>query len=51
MDPREAVVVDVENLWGKMSFEMNHSDLINMMIVWTLLRNRAAGSWRGGPSP
>ncbi len=38
-----AIVIDVENVRGKTSFELDHSDLLDRLVLWASLRNNAFG--------
>ena len=42
-NPNIALVIDVENLRGKTSFELDHADFLDRLLVWTKLRNHACG--------
>lgn len=38
-----AIVIDVENVRGKTSFELDHCDLLDRLVIWTSLRQNAQG--------
>ena len=38
-----AIVIDVENVRGKTSFELDHCDLLDRLVIWTSLRQNAYG--------
>jgi hypothetical protein len=42
-NPHIAILIDAENIRGKTNFELSHSDLLDRLLVWSLLRNHAAG--------
>ncbi|KAL3770193.1 hypothetical protein ACHAWU_009133 [Discostella pseudostelligera] len=42
-NPNVAFVIDLENVRGKTSFELDHDDLLDRLMVWTSLRNFAKG--------
>jgi hypothetical protein len=42
-NPNVAFVIDLENVRGKTSFELDHADLLDRLMVWTSLRNYAKG--------
>ena len=37
------IVIDVENVRGKTSFELDHCDLLDRLVIWTSLRHNALG--------
>jgi len=42
-NPKIGIVIDVENVRGKTSFELDHADLLDRLLVWTTLRGYALG--------
>ena len=42
-NPNIAIVIDLENVRGKTSFELDHADLLDRLMIWTSLRNYANG--------
>jgi len=42
-NPNICIVIDVENVRGKTSFELDHADLLDRLLVWTTLRGYALG--------
>ena len=38
-----AIVIDVENVRGKTSFELDHCDLLDRLVIWASLRHNAFG--------
>ena len=42
-NPNICIVIDVENVRGKTSFELDHADLLDRLLVWTNLRGYASG--------
>ena len=41
--PNIAIVIDVENVRGKTSFELDHADLLDRLLIWTKRRGYAFG--------
>lgn len=42
-NPNICIVIDVENVRGKTSFELDHADLLDRLLVWSTLRGYASG--------
>ena len=42
-NPNVCILIDMENVRGKTSFELDHSDLLDRLLIWTSLRGYASG--------
>lgn len=42
-NPNVCILIDLENVRGKTSFELDHSDLLDRLLIWTSLRGYASG--------
>lgn len=42
-NPNVCILIDMENVRGKTSFELDHSDLLDRLLIWTKLRRYASG--------
>lgn len=42
-NPNVAIIIDMENVRGKTSFELDHADFLDRLKVWASLRNYAVG--------